>query len=277
MNETELGFLEFLELDNLPIAAVAIVIGVVLTRVTVRFFDGLGERFTRRRLVLKQVAAVLKFILVMLTSFFVATTLVNFSNQALLALGGTAALAFGFAFKDILASLIAGLILLFDRPFQVGDRIAFAGYYGEVKEIGLRSVRLVTLDDNVVSVPNNKFLTDVVASANAGELHQMVVLHFYIRCDADFASAKTIAQEAAVSSRYVYLDEPVRVSLQEGPVPGMATHFALQITVKAYVFDGRFETAFGTDVTERVKRAFKAGGIHTVGERDSPAMRSEDP
>ncbi len=95
-------------------------------------------------------------------------------------------------------------------------------------------------------------------------------------CDADFAAAKTIAQEAAVSSRYVYLDEPVRVSLQEGPVPGMATHFALQITVKAYVFDSRFETAFGTDVTERVKRAFKAGGIHTVGERDSPAMRSED-
>ncbi len=95
-------------------------------------------------------------------------------------------------------------------------------------------------------------------------------------CDADFAAAKTIAQEAAVSSRYVYLDEPVRVSLQEGPAPGMATHFALQITVKAYVFDGRFETAFGTDVTERVKRAFKAGGIHTVGERDSPPMRSED-
>ncbi|TDI43019.1 MAG: mechanosensitive ion channel [Acidobacteria bacterium] len=274
MNETELGFLEFLKLDNLPIAVVAIVIGVVLIRVTVRFFDGMGERFTRRRLVLKQVAAVLKFFIVMLTAFFVATTLVNFSNQALLALGGSAALAFGFAFKDILASLIAGLILLFDRPFQVGDRIAFAGYYGEVKEIGLRSVRLVTLDDNLVSIPNNKFLTDVVASANAGELHQMVVLHFYIRCDADFASAKTIAQEAAVSSPYVYLEEPVQVSLQEGPVPGMATHFALEVTVKAYVFDGRFETAFGTDVTERVKRAFKAAGIHTVGEMDRPAMRS---
>ena len=121
MNETGRGFLEFVQLDQLPLAIAAIVIAWILTRVAVRFLDGLGERFTRRRLLLKQLAAVTKFVIVFLTALFVITALVSFSNEALLALGGTAAVAFGFAFKDILASLIAGLILLFDRPFQVGD------------------------------------------------------------------------------------------------------------------------------------------------------------
>ena len=264
-------FLKFVQFDRWPVALAAIALAWILSNVVSRLFDGLGERFSTRRLFLKQIASLTKFMLVFLTIIFVVTTLVEFSNEALLALGGTAAVAFGFAFKDILASIVAGLILLFDRPFQVGDRITFGGYYGEVVEIGLRSVRIVTLDDNLVSVPNNLFLTDSVASANAGKLHQMVVLHFYIGCSEDFDRAKRIIYDAAVSSQYVSLDNPIKINLCEGAVEGMATFFAVDITLKAYVFDGRFETAFRTDVTERVKRAFKAKGIHTVGELHTPA------
>lgn len=267
MEQTGLGFLQFLRLDQIPLALVTIAAAWITVRLVTRFFDGMGERFTKRRLALKQLATMSRFVVFLVASVFVATTLISFSNEALLALGGTAAVAFGFAFKDILASVIAGVILLFDRPFQVGDRIAFEGHYGEVTDIGLRSVRLTTLDDNVVSIPNNRFLTDAVASANAGELNQMVVLHYYIGCDQDFSAAKRIVRDAAVSSRYVYLDKPVEVHLREGPVPGMAMLFALEVTLKAYVFDGRFETSFGTDVTERVKQAFKEQGIHTAGDQ----------
>jgi len=267
MEETALSFVQFLRLDQAPLALFAVAVAWFTIRIVTRFLDDMGEHFRKRRLVLKQIAAISRFVVFLVTAVFVATTLVSFSNQALLALGGSAALAFGFAFKDILASLIAGLILLFDRPFQVGDRIAFGGYYGEVTDIGLRSVRLTTLDDNVVSIPNNRFLTDAVASANAGKLHQMVVLHFYIGCDDDFPAAKRIVRDAAISSRYVYLDKPVEVHLREGPVPGTAMLFALDITLKAYVFDGRFETAFGTDVTERVKSAFKEQRIKSAGDR----------
>ncbi len=265
--ETPLGFVQFLRLDQIPLALFAIALAWLCVRLVTRFFDDFGERFTKRRILLKQLAAMSRFVIFLLALVFVSSTLISFSNEALLALGGSAALAFGFAFKDILASLIAGVILLFDRPFQVGDRITFEGQYGEVTDIGLRAVRLTTLDDNVVSIPNNKFLTDAVASANAGKLHQMVVLHFYIGCDEDFSAAKRIVHDAAVSSRYVFLDKPVEAHLREGPVPGTTMLFAVEVTLKAYVFDGRFETAFGTDVTERVKLAFKARGIHNVGEK----------
>ena len=264
--KTPSNLLEFVDFEMLPYSAVVIILAYVAGRVLSRSLDALGERVTARRLLFKQVSAVVRFAILIVATALVATSLFTFSPEALLAVGGSAAVAIGFAFKDLLSSLIAGVILLFDRPFSVGDRIRFEQTYGEVVEIGLRTVRVQTLDDNLVSIPNHLFLNQVVASANSGALHQMCVFPFYVGCNEDLARAKRIVYEATASSRYVYLDQPIVVVVREGAVPDGAERFAILITVKAYVFDGRYETAFGTDVTERVKRAFAEQGIRTAGE-----------
>jgi small-conductance mechanosensitive channel len=246
------NLLQFVVWDRLPFAMAVVLIAFIGGRIAARSLDALGERINERRLLFKQVSAVTRFLVLIIATAMVASSLFSFSSEALLAVGGSAAVAIGFAFKDLIASLMAGLILLFDRPFQVGDRIAFGDTYGEVVEIGLRAVRVQTLDDNLVSIPNHRFLNDSVASANAGQLH--------------LKSAKRIVYEATASSRYVFIDKPITVSVREGPVPQGAERFAVELKVKAYVFDGRYETAFGTDVTERVKAAFKAADIRTAGE-----------
>ena len=64
------------------------------------------------------------------------------SGQGLSLLVGLVFFAFSFSSKDLVASLMSGIILLFDRPFQVGDRISFDGVYGEILEIGLRGVQI---------------------------------------------------------------------------------------------------------------------------------------
>jgi small-conductance mechanosensitive channel len=264
--DTPTNFLEFIVWDRLPFAVMVIAIAFVGGRIAARSLDSLGERINERRLLFKQVSAITRFVVLISATILVATSLFQFSSEALLAVSGSAAVAIGFAFKDLLASLMAGLILLFDRPFQVGDRIHFDGTYGEVVEIGLRTVRVATLDDNMVSIPNHRFLNDVVSSANAGSLHQMCVFPFWVGCHEDIRAAKRIVTEATASSRYVYVDKPITVSVREGPVPGGAERFAVEIKIKAYVFDGRYETDFGTDVTERVKAAFSESGIRTAGE-----------
>ncbi len=260
------NLLQFVVWDRLPFALAVVVIAFIGGRVAARSLDALGERINTRRLLFKQVSAITRFLVLIVATVLVASSLFSFSSEALLAVGGSAAVAIGFAFKDLLASLMAGIILLFDRPFQVGDRISFDDTYGEVVEIGLRAVRVQTLDDNLVSIPNHRFLNDSVSSANAGELHQMCAFPFWVGCNEDIESAKRIVYEATASSRYVFIDLPITVSVREGPVPHGAERFAVELKVKAYVFDGRYETAFGTDITERVKSAFKAAGIHTAGE-----------
>lgn len=272
---TPASLLEFVEFGMLPYAALVILIAYVAGRILSGSLDALGERINARRLLFKQVSAVTRFAILIVATGLVSTSLFSFSKEALLALGGSAAVAIGFAFKDLLASLMAGIILLFDRPFSVGDRIAFEKTYGEVVEIGLRTVRVQTLDDNLVSIPNHLFLNQVVSSANAGALHQMCVFPFYVGCNENIAEAKRIIYEATASSRYVYLDEPITIVVREGAVPDGAERFAIGVTVKAYVFDGRYETAFGTDVTERVKRAFAKQGIRTAGEIEWRAALGE--
>ena len=258
--------IKFIDPDAIPYGLVVIISALLLNRLVSSSLDALGERLTERRLQLKNLAAFSRFVVIVLATAAVVGAVFRLSEQALLTIGGTAAVAIGFAFKDLLASLMAGIILLFDRPFQVGDRVEFAGQYGEVLEIGLRTVRIATLDDNLISIPNNRFLSDVVSSANAGALDQMCVFRFWIGCNEDFDRAKGIVYEACAASRYVYLEKPITVAVREGPVPNGAERFAIQITAKAYVLDGRYETAFGTDVTERVLRAFRAETIRTAGQ-----------
>ncbi len=267
--------LKFIDPDAVPFALVVVVVAMVANRLAGSSLDALGERLTDRRLLLKNIAAISRFVVIVIATVIVVGTVFRLSEQALLTISGTAAVAIGFAFKDLLASVMAGIILLFDRPFQVGDRVEFAGNYGEVLEIGLRSVRIATLDDNLISIPNNRFLNDIVSSANAGALDQMCVFQFWIGCNEDFDRAKGIVYEACAASRYVYLGKPITVALREGPVPNGAERFAIQITAKAYVLDGRYETAFGTDVTERVLRAFRAESIRTAGQIEwGPPVRS---
>jgi len=250
----------FIAWDRVPYALVVLLVGAILVAVVVRTLDDLAERFTERRLFLLKTKIFVRFLGYAAIAVLVGTSVVEVENEALLALLGTIGLAVGFAFKDLLASLMAGVILLVDEPFQVGDRIRFGGYYGDVTSIGLRSVRLQTLDDNAVTIPNALFLTESVASANAGNLDCMVVMEFWVASAEDFEEARRIVAEATATSRYVYLAKPIVTNISDVFI---SERFVTQITVKAYVFDTRFERAFATDVTVRVKKALRAAKIRT--------------
>jgi small-conductance mechanosensitive channel len=259
-------FLKLIRLEHLPFAILVLGLSYLLFRVLEGYCRRLEERFPNRRLAFKQLTAGLRYGLFLLALGIAGSRLLAVTDDNRLVAYGLLLLAALFALKDLLVSFAAGLALLVDRPFRVGDRVAFGEHYGEVTRIGLISVRLNTLDDNLVTIPNSRFLNETVASANAGALHQMCIFDFYIGCTEDFEEAKRIVHEATASSQYVYLGLPIKVVVREGPVPGGAERFATRLTVKAYVFDGRYETDFGTDVTERVKRAFRERGIRSAGE-----------
>jgi small-conductance mechanosensitive channel len=165
--------------------------------------------------------------------------------------------AVGFAAQDLLKNLFGGLILVFDQPFQAGDKISVGGTYGEVVSIGLRSTRIVTPDDNLVSVPNAQVVDQQVANANAGQLHCQVVTDLYLPGWADEVVAKRIAFEAASSSKYVYLNKPIVVLVSDV----FKETFLTQVRVKAYVLDPRLEAVFRSDVTERARAGFRESGL----------------
>ncbi len=238
---------------GIPLALLVVLATYTFNRFVTGAIERLAERFTEWRLSIEQSKAVLR-LLIVLTGLLLATSMVvELSREALLALGGTLAVAVGISLRDLVSSIVAGITILIDRPFQVGDRVTYGELYGEVASIGLRCVRLVTLDDSVVTIPNNKFLTDVVMSGNAGALDMLVQIDFFIGLEEDLATAKSLVGEVVVSSRFTYLEKPWTVTVAQ--VAHVDT-LALRLRAKVYVLDVRYETSIVTDVTERVTAAF---------------------
>lgn len=223
-----------------------------------RFTTVFSARLSTMRLMLQKLHTIGQFLVYVSAAVLVLVLSFRIDKTVLALIGGTVAVSVGFAMKDLVASFIAGVIIMLDRPFQVGDRVAFGGEYGDITRIGLRSVRLQTLDDNTVTIPNSKFLSDMTSSGNYGALDMQIVVDFYIARFEDIDAARGIVEEAALSSRYVYLAKPVVVLVTQWVAPPLA---GVRLRMKGYVLDTQFEKAFETDVTLRSLRAFAAAGI----------------
>lgn len=229
-----------------------------LLRLLDRFVIAFSSQFSARRLTLQKLHTLAQFLVYIATSILVFALSFRLDETMLAVIGGTVAVAIGFAMKDLVASFIAGVIVMLDRPFQVGDRVSFGGEYGDITAIGLRSVRMQTLDDNTVTIPNSKFLSDMTSSGNYGALDMQVVIDFYVGMDQDVDAAREIINEAALSSRYIYLTKPVVILVNQWVTDYLV---GVRLRLKAYVLDTRHEKAFETDINLRVLRAFREKGI----------------
>lgn len=220
--------------------------------------ERLARALPSQRLTVEQISALLRFAVVVTGIGLALRSMFALSEDVLKVLGGTIVVTVGLALKDQASSVLAGVLVLVEKPFQVGDRVSFAGYYGEIRSIGLRAVRLVTLDDNEVTIPNHKLLTDPVASGNSGELDMLVQQDFHIGADQDIARAKQIVQDCLTSSRYFYPAKPWAVLVTQVTQGDLV---AARVRAKAYVVELRYEKAFESDVALRVMSAFRAEGI----------------
>lgn len=236
-----------------------VVVGAwLLLRFVDKIVTNLGMVFAERRMLFQKIAAFFQFAVYLISALAIVLLSFKISYQVLAIIGGTAAVAIGFALKDLAASIVAGVMIMFDRPFQVGDRVSFGGQYGDITSIGMRSVKLQTLDDNTVTIPNNMFLNEVTSCGNYGALDMQVVIDFHIGVDQDVRRAQDIIREVTAVSRYVFLPKPIVVLVSQVIIDH---YVALRLRLKAYVFDTKYEKAFVSDVSLRVLEAFKGENI----------------
>lgn len=241
---------------------IVIVVFHFLIRALAWILETLAERSVKRRLSIKWLIPITRMALWGIAAYLILRTVFRVDAQGLLAASAALGLALGIAAQDLLKNVLGGLIVVFDQPFQVGDKISVGGTYGEVVSIGLRSTRIVTADDNLVTVPNSQVVEEQVANANAGQLNCQVVTDLYLPGRVDERRAREIAFEAAVTSQYVFLNKPIIVLVGDE----FRTTFVTRVRVKAYVLDPRFEFLMQSDITERARDGFRSAGL--MPERD---------
>ena len=118
-----------------------------------RFLSLLANRLPgRMRPYLLAMTPVLQLLIIMGAFAFIIPLLIEPTFENLVALLGALGFALGFAFKDYVSSLIAGVVTLYEMPYRPGDWIEVNGAYGEVRAINMRTVEIVTPDDTVVVI-----------------------------------------------------------------------------------------------------------------------------
>jgi len=237
-------------------ALLVLALAYAATRIVVVLLTWLSEKVYEHRITVKMAIPLAKFAIYGFAMYHVLDSVLQLSTAQLVAFSGLAGAAIGFGLKDLVAELVGGIVIVLDKPYQVGDKVRIDGHYGEVRDIGLRATRLVSPDDSLITVSNQKVLSQILANANAGSREMMVVIDLFIDSASDAARAMEILREATVTSRYVYISEkrPVTVLLKDRP-------FYRRVRAKAYVYDLRDEFQFESDVTKRAWEAFEAEGI----------------
>ncbi|MDE4907655.1 mechanosensitive ion channel family protein [Methanogenium marinum] len=234
------------DLDAVISVVLILVVAYLIVKVADILLRKISEKAGRYRITVTMVIPLLKIIVYVSAVYFILKVFFDPGLTELALFSGLFGAAIGFGLKDIFADIVGGVVIAFERPYQIGDKIEVSGTYGEVTDIGLRATRVVTPDDSVVSIPNYAIFQEPTASQNAGKTEMMVIIDIYIDPRSDAGTAMSILKDALITSKYVYISpkRPYTVLLQDYP-------FYRRIRGKAYVNDLRSEFEFGSEVTRR--------------------------
>lgn len=250
-------------------AIVTFALAYLLARAVALVLSWASEQTVKYRITIKTFVPILKFLIYVTAIVVVMGPIFSLTPTQLVAFTGLLGAALGLGLQDLFANVVGGIVIVFERPYTTGDKVAIGDYYGEVTDVGIRSTKLVTKDDSRVSVPNYQFIAEPVSNANSGKTELMAVPELHVANDANLPGATKALEEALRSSPYVYISPDCPVSVRVVDQPGYVT-----LRGKAYVNDVRHEFRFKSDVTQRTLAAFDRRGIERPDFAVSMAERS---
>lgn len=243
-----------LRVPTILVAAVILILGVIASRVTVKL---MGKAMDRSRLDLtvnRFIRSAVKIALYVLV-ITVALTVLGVPMTSIITVIGTAGVAIGLALQNSLSNLAGGFLILFAKPFRVGNYIRVGGDEGTVEGISILYTKLLTPDNKSIFIPNG--ITSGAVVVNYSELPtRRVDLEFGISYDEDYDRAVK-AIEAAIEGDAAILRE-------EGKMPFIrmsgCKESCVAVTVRLWAkTEDYWDVYFNT--LERVRREFIKEGI----------------
>ncbi len=125
----------------------------------------------------------------------------GFNLTALLGAAGVAGVAIGFASRTSMSNVISGIFLLFERAFSIHDFISFDGVSGTVEEIDLFSVKLRTLDNTLIRVPNELLLTKPITNFSHYKTRRLsctITVDYQTNMKEFVETVRTVAQQQKI-------------------------------------------------------------------------------
>ena len=174
---------------------------------------------------------------------------------------GVAGIAIGFAAKDTLSNLIAGVLLIIDRPFEIGDRIEVwsapsgSATWGDVVDIGIRATRIKTTDNIVIIIPNNEIMKRDIVNYTIQSEQIRVRVDIGVAYDADIEKAKKVIIQVAESADWILKNPPPKVVVRN------FGESSVDLQLRVWIENARKRMDTISYVIDHVKAAFDKEGI----------------
>ncbi|RJP88640.1 MAG: mechanosensitive ion channel family protein [Desulfobacteraceae bacterium] len=167
---------------------------------------------------------------------------------------GVVGLTLGFALRETLSNIIAGILIFLDRPFTIDDLVEIDDKYGRVKQITLRTTRIVTNDGRMLAVPNAEVMNKTVSSyTNFPNLRLDVAVTVAPTEDLDHVRRVLLS---LVQNDPDYLSEPLsRVVVTQ------LNDYSVALELQAWLRDERRHVEKRYELREKVFKALTAAGI----------------
>lgn len=195
------------------------------------------------------------------TAAILALDILGINVMPFVAGAGVAGIAIGFAAKDTLSNLIAGVLLIVDRPFEIGDRIevwsapAGSATWGDVVDIGLRATKIKTTDNIVIIIPNNEIMKRDIVNYTISSTKIRVRINIGVAYDTDIEKVKDLINSVAGTLPWVSKEPPPKVVVRN------FGESSVDLQLRVWIDNARKRMDTISSITDKVKETFDKHGI----------------
>ncbi|PRY21777.1 small conductance mechanosensitive channel [Aliiruegeria haliotis] len=240
-------------LKNASVLLVALFAMLLVARVVRGYARRLFARVPDLSKLLQAFLTMVVYWLTIAIGLMVVMSMLGVDITPLFAVVGGASFIIAFAMQDTLGNLAAGLMIMFNRPFDEGDYITAGGTSGTVQSVSVVSTTVTTPDNQVIVIPNSKVWGDVITNTTAST-ERRVDLVFGIGYEDSIEQAQGVLEEV-VAAHPMVLKDPATV-IRVGELADSSVNFI----VRPWVRSEDYWTVYW-DLHRSVKEAFDAAGI----------------
>jgi small-conductance mechanosensitive channel len=207
---------------------------------------------------------------ILLIGFFFAIGAAGIDLNKFTLLAGALGVGIGFGLQNIVSNLVSGIIVLFERPVQTGDKVKIGTNEGEIKSIGLRATVVRTWEGAEVMIPNSRLVLDEVTNWTLSDQNRRIDVQVGVAYGSDTDKVTELLLKVAKEHNDVLeYPEPTVLFTSFGDS-------SLNFSLRAWTARFRDFLRVGSELTSGVNKALAEAGITIPFPQRDVHMRSED-
>jgi len=234
----------------------------LVDRILIRLQIEEGTRYTFRRVI------ELVFILI---GVIIAFQSIGINLSGLAVIFGLLSVGIGFGLQNITSNFVAGLILLFERPIKVGDRVTVGGMEGDVVEINIRSTTIRSLNNIDIIVPNSEFVSSQVVNWSHGDRRIRLDIEVGVSYNSDLETVLRSLKEVALENQEILRDPEPDVHLRE------FGDSSWNMKLRVWIDNPKRHPVVRSDINCAIVRKFRENGVEIPFPQTDLHLRSPLP